>query len=340
VVAQNDSSAQLFGGVVTIDSGGLMTYQSDGSGLVFNNPGTGLVMNGGRIIHARHDQITCPLYLLTDVQSKSTALTQGYIGYNNNTNDNSHLVYLTTNGASAATRTIDVEDSTTLAAGVSELVIQQQIRESTGVAGSILKKGVGILELNMPGGNKYSGGTVVTGGTLVVNNTSGLGAGTGLIQVYSGATLGGTGIVAGVTMHGGTLSPGNSAGTITVSNLTLTSASTVAIELGGLAFNSFDRIVDLGTTALAGSLNVSLIGGFSPTLGDKFVILTNGLGGVSGTFSAPGNVVSDGVNSYSVGYTVNDVTLTTIVPEPATLGTVGLGALAMLMLRHSRRRKA
>ena len=57
------------------------------------------------------------------------------------------------------------------------------------------------------------------------------------------------------------------------------------IEIGGTALNAFDRLNLTGAAALAGGLNLSLIGGFAPALGQTFNILT-ATGGISGTFTA------------------------------------------------------
>ena len=59
---------------------------------------------------------------------------------------------------------------------------------------------------------------------------------------------------------------------------------TLLIELGGVALNAFDRLNLSGAAALSGTLNLSLIGGFVPALGQTFNILT-ATGGISGTFS-------------------------------------------------------
>jgi fibronectin-binding autotransporter adhesin len=106
-------------------------------------------------------------------------------------------------------------------------------------AGGIQKTGSGALILT--NANTYSGsfGTQVLGGTLKANNTSGSATGTTAVTVTgtgttatpnvgNGGTLGGTGTITGnVTISsftsgafGGTVSPGNSVGTLNVNNMT------------------------------------------------------------------------------------------------------------------------
>ena len=82
--------------------------------------------------------------------------------------------------------------------------------------------------------NTYSGGTTVTGGKLLVNNTSGSGTGTGPVTVSGAGAIGGgnsaatTGFIASnLTIStsanpGGTLSPGNSIGTLTTTGSSVT----------------------------------------------------------------------------------------------------------------------
>ncbi|MFZ4695203.1 MAG: autotransporter-associated beta strand repeat-containing protein, partial [Verrucomicrobiia bacterium] len=112
-------------------------------------------------------------------------------------------------------------------------------------AGGLVKIAGGTLSLN--GNNSYAGATLVSNGTLRVNGVS---SGTGGLTVYSNATLGGTGSLRGVTIaDGGWLAPGNSIGTLTVSNLTLSSGSLLSFELA--ATNASDQVVDLGTLTLA-----------------------------------------------------------------------------------------
>jgi autotransporter-associated beta strand protein len=114
------------------------------------------------------------------------------------------------------------------------------------------------------GNNTYTGGTVVNGGTLLVNNTAGSGTGTAAVTVNSGGTLGGTGTIVStstVTVNaGGSVAPGVSAGTLTLSatggvNLSPMSAGGLAFELGAPA--SSDKLVVSSGTLTLGQLDFS-----------------------------------------------------------------------------------
>jgi autotransporter-associated beta strand protein len=135
---------------------------------------------------------------------------------------------------------------------------------------------IGTGTLTLTGANTYIGLTKVDGGTLVINGST-----PGSVEVSNGATLKGIGTVGGtVTVNfGATLSPGLSPGTLTMDTLAMTPGGILNAELG----SAYDRIVASGNVALAGTLNVSLINGFSPAAGNAFNILDWGT--VAGSFN-------------------------------------------------------
>ncbi len=169
-------------------------------------------------------------------------------------------------------------------------------------SGTIQKKGTGVLTL----ANTTSAPVNVQGGSLLF--TGGVGATT----VSSGAFLGGSGTVTGNLINNGTVSPGNSPGTITVTgNYTQTASGLLIIELA--SSTSYDHLIVGSSAALAGTLQVNTLGGYDP-IGQTFTFLTAG-GGVSGTFStltgnalvtnraAVASAVTYGTNSVSVAFT-------------------------------------
>jgi autotransporter-associated beta strand protein len=139
---------------------------------------------------------------------------------------------------------------------------------------------IGTGTLTLTGTNTYIGLTKVDGGTLVIN-----GSNTGPVEVTSGATLKGIGTIGGtVTVNSGaTFAPGN-AGTspnaITVGGLTMTTGGILDFELSA---STYDRIITSGSVALAGILNVSLVGGFTPSAGSTFNLFD--WGSVAGSFN-------------------------------------------------------
>jgi autotransporter-associated beta strand protein len=219
------------------------------------------------------------------------------------------------------------------------------------------KTGTGTLILT--GNNTFTGGFNATVGTTYVNNSVGSGTGTGAVAVTSGATLGGTGTIAGaLTVSGvagtpGILSPGgvSSPGTLTVANnVTLGSNTQLSVRLSGATDGTYDRLNTTGNVILTGStLTASVIGGYTPTFGDKlFIIVNSGSGTTTGTFNglAEGATVPIGAFNFTIHYGANfeaagqpltggnDVALTP-VPEPAAvLGLAAIGGLAVRLRRR------
>ena len=91
----------------------------------------------------------------------------------------------------------------------------------------------------------------------------------------NGGTFGGSGTVSGNVNNSGNVGPGNSPGILGITgHFTQTSTSVLAIEIGGLiAGSEYDQVQIGGLATLGGILDVSLINGFLPTVGDQFEIL-------------------------------------------------------------------
>ncbi|AJA09114.1 outer membrane autotransporter [Sphingopyxis fribergensis] len=127
-------------------------------------------------------------------------------------------------------------------------------------AGGLTKDGLGTLTLT--GANSYAGATLVNAGTLLVSGDQS--AATGLTTAFSGATLGGNGIIGGNVdvQNGATLAPGESAGTLTINgNLSLAGGSILAYEFGqaNVAGGALNDLVNVGgDLVLDGTIDVSV----------------------------------------------------------------------------------
>jgi autotransporter-associated beta strand protein len=168
--------------------------------------------------------------------------------------------------------------------------------------------------MTLSGANTYTGATQVSGGSLVVNGSIASSSG---LTVGAGGLVGGTGTLPSTVIgNGGTLSPGNSPGTINVAgNLTLQSGSTTVMEVQG---TTSDRIVVSGTAALGGTLRLVALGngfGFNQTY--NFLQAGN----VTGSFSAINTqgAFGAGVNSF-FAQTGNGLSLTL---QPNALAPIG-----------------
>ncbi len=162
-----------------------------------------------------------------------------------------------------------------------------------------------------------------------------------------GGLLQGIGTVQGNLINSGTVHPGlgDGPGILTVTgNYTQNSSGSLNIAIGGLTQGSGYSVLSVtGLASLSGTLDVSLVNGFSPVTNDIFVILTSG--GLSGQFTdntiQVGNVTFD-VEYSPAGYT-NDVVLevaqvsSSAVPEPASwLIGLGLTAVGTCVVRKTR----
>jgi hypothetical protein len=144
-------------------------------------------------------------------------------------------------------------------------------------------------ELNMNSTSTYQ---QVSGITQVDGTISG-GA---TLQLLAGRLRGSGTIVSPVAVTSASVEPGSGVGTLAIQGGYSQAASgSLNVELSGTAANQFDVLAVTGSATLAGTLNVGLVGGFAPQVGQQFTVLTatsvvnnNGLtlgGGAANAFS-------------------------------------------------------
>jgi len=152
-------------------------------------------------------------------------------------------------------------------------------------------------------------------GTLVVNGTlaNSILAGGPLVNNNTG-TLSGTGTIQGDLTNQGTVSPGNSTGTLTITgNYTQAASGTLEVQIASPS--SYSKLAVSGSASLNGALKMVLLNGFIPSYGQRFPGILTATGGVSGTFSSLVNKYITPTLYWNVLYSANSVDLNTELGE-------------------------
>lgn len=212
---------------------------------------------------------------------------------------------------------------------------------TSGLAGTANYTKLGTGTLILTNNHNYTGTTTVSAGALYVNgNHLGGATGVGNYTVDSGTTLGGTGTITfaagnGVTVNG-TIAPGSP--TTAIESLNLGAIGDAAL-LGNanfdvdLATDLFDELLVGDALTYGGVLNVALTGSdLGAAIYDLFDFTSQ-----SGTFATI-NVtgLGDGQTA-SFNYETGELSVAA-VPEPASLGLLGLAVLAGIRRRRTQSR--
>ena len=169
--------------------------------------------------------------------------------------------------------------------------------------GALQQNGAG--STNLTATNIYTGATTVNAGTLLVNGSIATSSG---VTVNSGGTLGGTGALPQTTINGGTLSPGNSIGTISIGgSLSFVGAGNYIVEVAPANADRTNVTGAPGTASLGGTLRAVGTGG-SYTIGTRYTVL-NATGGISGTFGSLVISGNFGATRPHIEYDANNVYL-------------------------------
>jgi autotransporter-associated beta strand protein len=274
-------------GDTTIEAGGLQA----GRQLAFGTGG--LIVNGGVVSLAGFDQFVTSLAGsggVVDISGSELSIQQA-----TNTTFNGEI---TAGGGDSG---LSIRNTGTLTLGGP-------------ITGELLLELLGGT-LILGGANTYTGTTEVAAGLLQVDGSI-----TEAI-IVGGGTLGGSGMTGDVTVAAaGALAPGASTGILRTGSLTFFAGADFFVELAGTtAGTGYDQAAVTGSADITGAnLEVSLINGFDPGIGDSFTILANdGSDAITGTFAGLAQgatfVAADGVFriSYSGG-DGNDIVLTAI----------------------------
>ena len=172
-------------------------------------------------------------------------------------------------------------------------------------------------------GTSFKGGSAFnftqTGGTSTIDGmlTS---SSLGTVTLDAGSLFG-VGTVNEKVVDSATITPGDSAtstGTLSVKNTyTQTSTGALDIAIDGTTTGKFDVLNITKTATLNGTLNISLVSGFVPTVGSTFDILN--ASSVTGAFATINGTSINSSEHFTVTVNGNDVVLTVVAgPGPAS----------------------
>jgi hypothetical protein len=218
------------------------------------------------------------------------------------------------------------EANITLQGAAAEIFNNSPSNNALGALAANAGKGVLLLEsgqalattANLANAGKI---TVATGSSLSVGGTYTQTAGTtqvdGALSVNTSmniekGTLLGQGAVAAGVISGGTVTVGDAAtkpGKLSISG-TYTQAATGVLNLaisGTTVGTQYSQLAVSNGVSLGGTLNLKVVNGFTPAIGDTFTIVTGSA--VSGTFSTVKGLSINSAEHFAVSYGANSVTL-------------------------------
>ena len=182
-------------------------------------------------------------------------------------------------------------------------------------------------------------GLVKAGTTATVWETGAVHLDAGTLQAttvnLSGGSLGGVGTVIGNLNNSGEVSPGNSPGTLKVQgNFSQSLDGLLTLEIGATAA---DLLQVTGNATLGGTLHLSLLGGFTPSYGTTYDLLTaSKLSGAFDTLELPD--LGPG-RAWQFNYGADRFSVTA-VPEPSTITLGVIGGMVCLAVAMRRRANA
>jgi autotransporter-associated beta strand protein len=224
------------------------------------------------------------------------------------------------------------------------------------LVGSTQVNGAGTVVL--AAAQDFQGNTTINAGSKLVLNTSLTGPGT--IFILPGATLAGSGATGGYVNLGGTVSPGNSPGTLTFTNgVGFGAGSHYTWELSALTTagpgTTYDQVMVTGgmvTVNPTAGLTLSFIGtATDPSAGDPFwqAVQSWPIVGLTGPATTSGPLAFQINNSAWMsagtfvtaldpgGAAVDLVWLPASVPEPGTFALAGMAAAGLTCWRRRHR---
>src|SRR5712692_4260581 len=212
--------------------------------------------------------------------------------------------------------------------GTASAIIDQAANDALRNFAAITSKGSLTLTsgktLTTPGSLSSAGKLTVGAGTNLkvtgsYTQTAGSTTVDGTLTAPSGTTIGagsvfGKGTIASTVVSSGSVTAGDSAtkaGKLSLSTYTQNSSGSLNIQIGGSTRNSANsQLAVANGVSLHGTLNLKLINGFLPAIGNTFIILTGSA--VSGTFATVNGLSINSGEHFTVTYHPTNVTLTVV----------------------------
>ncbi len=163
------------------------------------------------------------------------------------------------------------------------------------------------------------------GSTLVASGISSAGSlsGSGVFQTTSSS--------ANATAPTGRIKPGSNLGVLSFDNPAgqgVASLGSLDVEIGGTAPGTHDELVESGPgryCPCGGTLNISTLGSYTPTVGDTITIASSPNGLLAPSFSTvTGRILPGGTTYYAVSFTPTDVVLTVTALPAISVDDVSL----------------
>jgi hypothetical protein len=168
----------------------------------------------------------------------------------------------------------------------------------------------GKITVGSGSGFSIGGRYTQTAGTATIDGT--LTASTGL-TLQKGSLMGKGTLVSAVT-SGASVTAGDSStkpGKLTVTgSYTQESTGTLNISIGGSTAGTYGQVAVSNGVSLNGTLNIKLVGGFTPTIGETFSIVTGSA--VSGQFATVKGLSINSSEHFTISYSATKVTLTVV----------------------------
>jgi T5SS/PEP-CTERM-associated repeat protein len=280
-------------GSARVDLGGQLTL----GGGTLSTPSL-LVQAGGSVVNnAGSSTVTSPVLMLA---GSSINVAGGDLTIGNAAAVNGFASAGTTNVGNNSLTLLDANDA------VFDSLALVTLGDGVGGAGTLAAANG--LTLNF-GGNVAGFGTVNTPNDpfkLFINNGN-ISGNSALEPITLTGYVKGVGTLNNVVITG-TDAPGFSPATVYRGSVAY--AGELQIEVGGLSEGSFDIVNHSGTATLGGTLDLSLINGFTPSENDTFQFLT--ASNILGTFNTILGADLGGGLAFDVIYGLNDVTLEVI----------------------------